>query len=255
MSILFYTDVAFSKRACILVGNFLFLIGGKRVNFCITDAVDVFDFKKNKWHKFPEMFFPRHRHLAVLCDENIVVVGGYINNTTICSSVERYDIRRNVWYKCTDLPITLADAYGCFHNDSLYVCGGHIMPTSTYLPDCGFDTRGYGVCNMDILKYDFQTKLWTVEMSLDRRQISHIAGMKSLNKNDISIISYHNTYMETKYNTLKKEVTYGQWNKEFDKNLEISVVCCQSTCFQIPNWWKGHYKSIYKRCYTDIFLE
>ncbi|XP_028406566.1 kelch domain-containing protein 8B-like [Dendronephthya gigantea] len=106
-----------------VVGDKIFILGGRENDFNSLDSVLKFDPKKNKCRKMPPLPHPLAKTTTVPWRDQVVVIGGY-NKGKILNDVFMYDCKTG---KITALPSMLEKREGCcavITGNTIVVMGG-----------------------------------------------------------------------------------------------------------------------------------
>ncbi|KAL8461431.1 hypothetical protein ACS0TY_032776 [Phlomoides rotata] len=113
-----------------LVGDFIYVIGGRADPTNILNEVWVFNMTNKRWKLLQctgSLFPPRHRHAAVLVGSKIYVFGG-IHNDSVLSSVYVFDTDTSMWSEIEshgNLPGPRHSHSMVAKGSKLYIFGGY----------------------------------------------------------------------------------------------------------------------------------
>ncbi|XWS12834.1 hypothetical protein CRYUN_Cryun37aG0124300 [Craigia yunnanensis] len=160
-----------------LVGDCVFVIGGRADPLKILSDVWVLNTVKNAWRLLDctgSAFPPRHRHAAAVVGSKIYVFGG-LNNETISSSLNVLDTNTLRWEELVG-----HGEWPCArHSHSLVAYGSKLFMFGGY---SGEKVLG------DLYSFDIQTCLWKVEKVGGRSPHARFSHSMFVYKNYIGII-------------------------------------------------------------------
>ncbi|XP_042478384.1 tRNA wybutosine-synthesizing protein 2/3/4 isoform X2 [Macadamia integrifolia] len=160
-----------------VIGQYVFIIGGRGDPTKILDDVWVLDTDKNKWTLLEcngNMFYPRQRHAAAAVGSKIYVFGG-LNNEVICSSMHILDMENSRWSD-----ISISGEWPCArHSHSLVAKGSQLFMFGGY---DGEKPLG------DLYSFDTKTCLWKKEKTAGRAPHSRFSHSMFVYKNYLGII-------------------------------------------------------------------
>lgn len=136
-------------HTCSLVGDLMFIIGGRADPVNILSDVWIFNTVTNEW-KLAECtgctFSPRHRHAAAVVGSKIYVYGG-LNGDTIYSSMLVFDVENLQWDE-----VHAQGEWPCArHSHSLVACGSKLYMFGGYSGE-----KALG----DLLSFDIHNGNW-----------------------------------------------------------------------------------------------
>ncbi|KAL3627489.1 hypothetical protein CASFOL_028852 [Castilleja foliolosa] len=160
-----------------LIGDFLYVIGGRADPMNILNEVWVFDVTKKKW-KLLEcsggLFPPRHRHTSVVVGSKIYVFGG-ICNDSILSSLYVLDTNTSEWSEIVsrgDQPSPRHSHSMDINESKLYIYGGYN----------GEKALG------DLYSFDIQTCMWSKIKTIGRSPNARFSQLMFIYSNYIGIL-------------------------------------------------------------------
>ncbi|XVF26039.1 hypothetical protein REPUB_Repub13aG0265600 [Reevesia pubescens] len=160
-----------------LVGDCVFVIGGRADPLNILSDVWVLNMVKNEWRLLDctgSAFPPRHRHAAAAVGSKIYVFGG-LNNDTISSSLHVLDTNTLQWEEI--------GAHGerpcARHSHSMVAYGSKLFMFGGY-----YGEKALG----DMYSFDIQTCLWKVEKVGGRSPHARFSHSMFVYKNYIGVI-------------------------------------------------------------------
>ncbi|XP_010655400.1 tRNA wybutosine-synthesizing protein 2/3/4 isoform X2 [Vitis vinifera] len=160
-----------------MVGDLMFIIGGRADPENILDNVWVLDTAKNEWRRLEctgSVFPPRHRHAAAVLGSKIYVFGG-LNNDAISSSLHVLDTDNLQWNE-----IRVHGEWPCArHSHSLVAYGSKLF----MFGGCN-DGKALG----DLYSFDVQTCLWKKEVASGRTPYARFSHSMFIYKNYLGII-------------------------------------------------------------------
>ncbi|OAY25926.1 hypothetical protein MANES_16G007200v8 [Manihot esculenta] len=135
-----------------LVGDFLFVIGGRSDPLNILGDVWILNTASNEWRLSEctgSVFLPRHRHAAAVVGSNIYVFGG-LNNDTIFSSMHVLNTGNLQWEE-----VLVGGEQPCArHSHSMVAYGSKLFMFGGYNGE-----KALG----DLYSFDVQTHIWKKE--------------------------------------------------------------------------------------------
>lgn len=160
-----------------LVGDFVFVIGGRSDPEKILSDVWVLNTSKNEW-KFLEcsgdVFPPRHRHAAAVVGSKIYVFGG-LNNDKITSSLHVLDTDNLQWKE-----LFVSGEHPCArHSHSMVACGSQLYIFGGYN---GEQTLG------DLYVFNIQTCKWKKEKAAGRSPHARFSHSMFVYRNYLGVI-------------------------------------------------------------------
>ncbi|BFG27473.1 hypothetical protein CerSpe_137470 [Prunus speciosa] len=160
-----------------LVGDCVFVIGGRSDPEKIMSDVWVLNTSKNEW-KFLEcsgdVFPPRHRHAAAVVGSKIYVFGG-LNNDTITSSLHVLDTDNLQWKE-----LFVSGEHPCArHSHSMVACGSQLYIFGGYN---GEQTLG------DLYVFNIQTCKWKKEKAAGRSPHARFSHSMFVYRNYLGVI-------------------------------------------------------------------
>ncbi|XP_043692125.1 tRNA wybutosine-synthesizing protein 2/3/4 [Telopea speciosissima] len=160
-----------------VIGQYVFIIGGRGDPTKILDDVWVLDTDKNKWTLLEcnrNIFYPRHRHAAAAVGSKIYVFGG-LNNEMICSSMHVLNTENSRWSN-----ISILGEWPCArHSHSLVAKGSQLYMFGGY---DGEKPLG------DLYSFDTKTCLWKKEKTAGRAPHARFSHSMFVYKNYLGII-------------------------------------------------------------------
>ncbi|KAK6283553.1 hypothetical protein POUND7_002505 [Theobroma cacao] len=160
-----------------LVGDCMFVIGGRADPLNILSDVWVLNTVKNEWRLLDctgRAFPPRHRHAAAVVGSKIYVFGG-LNNDTISSSLHVLDTNTLQWEE-----LVVHGEWPCArHSHSMVTYGSKLFMFGGYHGE-----KALG----DLYSFDTQTCLWKVEKVGGRSPHARFSHSMFVYKNYIGII-------------------------------------------------------------------
>ncbi|KAI3456455.1 hypothetical protein Pfo_013118 [Paulownia fortunei] len=134
-----------------LIGDFIYVIGGRADPMNILNEVWVFSMAKKEWKLLQcsgSFFPPRHRHTAVVVGSKIYVFGG-IHNDSILSTLYVLDTDNSEWSEIE----SHGDQPGPRHSHSMDTKGSKLYMFGGYNGE-----KALG----DLYSFDIQTGLWSM---------------------------------------------------------------------------------------------
>ncbi|ESN90421.1 hypothetical protein HELRODRAFT_166087 [Helobdella robusta] len=110
-------------NACV-VGNCLYLVGGKPRKTSITCKVSRYNPVTAAWSKCCSMNLARRQFYLGGLAGQLYAVAGVTANCSETPTVEKYTPSENRWYMVEPLPLALSHLAGCVWNGMIYVSGG-----------------------------------------------------------------------------------------------------------------------------------
>ncbi|GAV85023.1 Met_10 domain-containing protein/TYW3 domain-containing protein/Kelch_2 domain-containing protein/Kelch_4 domain-containing protein/Kelch_6 domain-containing protein [Cephalotus follicularis] len=160
-----------------LVGDCMFVIGGRGDPLNILSDVWIFDTAKNEWtlsectgSNFP----PRHRHAAVVVGSNIYVFGG-LNNNMIFSCLHVLDTENLCWKELSvggDQPCARHSHSMVAYRSQIFLLGGYD----------GEKALG------DLYSFDVQSSIWKKEKPVGRYPHARFSHSMFVYKNYLGVI-------------------------------------------------------------------
>ncbi|RZC65651.1 hypothetical protein C5167_009347 [Papaver somniferum] len=141
----------------LVVGECIFVIGGREDPTKILDEVWVLNTAKSEWRLLEctgSTFHPRHRHAAAVVGSNIYVFGG-LNNETIYSSMHVLDVEKLQWSEVSiqgELP-------SARHSHSMVSNGFQLLMFGGYDGE-----KALG----DLYSFDTKTSMWMKKKTAGR---------------------------------------------------------------------------------------
>ncbi|KAL0398766.1 UNVERIFIED_CONTAM: tRNA wybutosine-synthesizing protein 2/3/4 [Sesamum radiatum] len=132
-----------------VIGDFIYVIGGRADPMNILNEVWVFNNAKKEWKLLPcsgTLFPPRHRHTAAVVGSKIYVFGG-IDNDAVLSSLYVFDTDTSEW---SEIEIQ-GDQPGPRHSHSMDASGSKLYIFGGYNGE-----KALG----DLYSFDIKTGLW-----------------------------------------------------------------------------------------------
>ncbi|KAJ4703910.1 tRNA wybutosine-synthesizing protein 2/3/4 [Melia azedarach] len=160
-----------------LVGDRIFIIGGRADPLNILSDVWVFNMAKSEWMLLDcagSIFPPRHRHAAAVVGSKIYVFGG-LNNDTISSSLHELDTDTQQWKELSingEWPWARHSHTMVAYGSRLYMFGGYN----------GEKALG------DLYTFDVHTCLWKKEEVVGRSPHARFSHSVFLYKNYLGVI-------------------------------------------------------------------
>jgi len=93
-----------SKATAVVIGNNVYIVGGKDDWGLALSSVEVFNWKTNTWSEIPRMHQERYSASVVVVQDSIVVTGGHENEFSSLKSTEVYDTKSQQWRLAADMP-------------------------------------------------------------------------------------------------------------------------------------------------------
>ena len=113
-----------TEMSAISSGNKLYIIGGDDESEEVTNVVQVYDPKTDKWSTSPPLPIPLDHTGSATYNGKIYVVGGFIEGKRPTDSLFIYDPITNKWDKGKPLPGPRGALTADFINGTLYAIGG-----------------------------------------------------------------------------------------------------------------------------------
>ncbi|GFP91985.1 tRNA wybutosine-synthesizing protein 2/3/4, partial [Phtheirospermum japonicum] len=160
-----------------LIGDFLYVIGGRADPMNILNEVWVFDVTKKEWKLLEcsgSLFTPRHRHTSVVVGSQIYVFGG-IYNDSVLSSLYVLDTDTSEWSEiesCGDQPGPRHSHSMDTNKSKLYIYGGYN----------GEKALG------GLYSFDIQTRLWSEIKTIGRSPNARFSHLMFSYSNYIGIL-------------------------------------------------------------------
>ncbi|XP_059624191.1 tRNA wybutosine-synthesizing protein 2/3/4 [Cornus florida] len=160
-----------------VIGDFMFVIGGRADPMNILNEVWVLNTVKNEWNLLEftgSVFPPRHRHAAAVVGSKIYVFGGILNDV-ISSSLCVLDINNLQWTE-----ICIQGKWPCpRHSHSLVAFGSRLFMFGGYDGE-----KALG----DLYSFDVQTCLWKKEKMAGRTPYARFSHSMFVYKNYLGIV-------------------------------------------------------------------
>ncbi|KAK7387759.1 hypothetical protein VNO78_22551 [Psophocarpus tetragonolobus] len=160
-----------------LVGNCMFVIGGRTGPDNILNDIWILDTAKNSWKLIQcsdDVFRPRHRHAAAVVGSNIYVFGG-LDNDVIFSSFAVFDTNNLDW---KEIPIS-GDWPCARHSHSMVASDSHIFLFGGY---------NGGKALGDLYSFDVHKGQWTKESTAGRNPHARFSHSIFVYKNYLGVL-------------------------------------------------------------------
>ncbi|XP_065508624.1 kelch-like protein 33 isoform X2 [Caloenas nicobarica] len=114
------------RHAVAVVGNSLYVLGGKRYYGVHDTLASVYRYQpmEDSWERLASMTCGRSYFAAVALGDVIYALGGSSGDLYCTDTVECYDVAKDTWRRCWPLPIALCGHAACALDGALYVSGG-----------------------------------------------------------------------------------------------------------------------------------
>ncbi|NXU48120.1 KLH33 protein, partial [Turnix velox] len=114
------------RHAVAVVGNVLYVLGGKRYYGVRDTLASVYRYRPmdNTWEHLASMSCGRSYFAAVALGGFIYALGGNTGELYCTDTVECYDMANDTWRRCQSLPMALCGHAACVLDGALYVSGG-----------------------------------------------------------------------------------------------------------------------------------
>ncbi|NXP47768.1 KLH33 protein, partial [Heliornis fulica] len=114
------------RHAVAVVGNSLYVLGGKRYYGVRDTLASVYRYQpmEDSWEPLASMTCGRSYFAAAALGGFIYALGGSSGDLYCTDTVERYDLANDAWTRCQPLPTALCGHAACALDGSLYVSGG-----------------------------------------------------------------------------------------------------------------------------------
>ncbi|OPJ67987.1 kelch-like protein 33 [Patagioenas fasciata monilis] len=114
------------RHAVAVVGNSLYVLGGKRYYGVHDTLASVYRYQPmdGSWERLASMTCGRSYFAAVALGEVIYALGGSSGDLYCTDTVECYDVAQDTWRRCWPLPMALCGHAACALDGALYVSGG-----------------------------------------------------------------------------------------------------------------------------------
>ncbi|XP_020225983.1 tRNA wybutosine-synthesizing protein 2/3/4 [Cajanus cajan] len=160
-----------------LVGDHMFVIGGRTGPDKILSDVWILDTTKNSWKLLQfgdDVFPPRHRHAAAVVGSNIYVFGG-LDNDVIFSSFYVFDTNNLHW---KEIPVS-GDRPCARHSHAMVASDSQIFVFGGY---------NGGKALGDLYSFDVQKCQWTKEITTGRNPHSRFSHSIFVYKNYLGVL-------------------------------------------------------------------
>nr|XP_013051720.1 kelch-like protein 33 [Anser cygnoides] len=114
------------RHAVAVVGNILYVLGGKRYYGVHDTLASVYRYRPmdDSWERLASMTCGRSYFAAVALGGFIYALGGSSGDLYCTDTVECYDLSADTWRTCQPLPMALCGHAACALDGALYVSGG-----------------------------------------------------------------------------------------------------------------------------------
>ncbi|XP_009694929.1 PREDICTED: kelch-like protein 33, partial [Cariama cristata] len=114
------------RHAVAVVGNILYILGGKRYYGARDTLASVYRYQPmdDSWKLLASMTCGRSYFAAVALGDFIYALGGSSADLYCTDTVECYDLANDTWRRCQSLPMALCGHAACALDGALYVSGG-----------------------------------------------------------------------------------------------------------------------------------
>uniref|UniRef100_A0A8V1ACV5 Kelch like family member 33 n=1 Tax=Gallus gallus TaxID=9031 RepID=A0A8V1ACV5_CHICK len=114
------------RHAVAVVGNTLYVLGGKRYYGVHDTLASVYRYQPmdNSWERLASMTCGRSYFAAVALEGSIYALGGSSGDLYCTDTVECYNVAADTWRRCQSLPMALCGHAACALDGALYVSGG-----------------------------------------------------------------------------------------------------------------------------------
>ncbi|XP_053906231.1 kelch-like protein 33 isoform X3 [Cuculus canorus] len=114
------------RHAIAVVGNILYVLGGKRYYGVRDTLASVYRYQPmdNSWERLASMTCGRSYFAAAALGDFIYALGGCSGELYCTDTVECYDVAKDTWRSCQPLPMALCGLVACALDGALYVSGG-----------------------------------------------------------------------------------------------------------------------------------
>ncbi|XP_069734123.1 kelch-like protein 33 isoform X2 [Phaenicophaeus curvirostris] len=114
------------RHAVAVVGNVLYVLGGKRYYGVRDTLASVYRYEPmdNSWERLASMTCGRSYFAAAALGDFIYALGGCSGELYCTDTVECYDVVKDTWRRCQPLPMSLCGLVACALDGALYVSGG-----------------------------------------------------------------------------------------------------------------------------------
>ncbi|XP_032059830.1 kelch-like protein 33 [Aythya fuligula] len=114
------------RHAVAVVGNVLYVLGGKRYYGVHDTLASVYRYRPmdDSWERLASMTCGRSYFAAVALGGFIYAMGGSSGDLYCTDTVECYDLSADTWRTCQPLPMALCGHAACALDGALYVSGG-----------------------------------------------------------------------------------------------------------------------------------
>ena len=112
-----------SDAGAVIVGDRVYIPGGKLKNGIPTNQMLIYSLSKNQWMQGTPLPTKISSYAIATLDGRIYVMGGWIGSG-VTDSVFVFDPESQAWKKMTDMPTAREDAGACAIGESIYVVGG-----------------------------------------------------------------------------------------------------------------------------------
>ncbi|NWX15621.1 KLH33 protein, partial [Aegotheles bennettii] len=114
------------RHAVAVVGNILYVLGGKRYYGVHDTLASVYRYQpmEDSWEHLATMTCGRSYFAAVALGGFIYALGGNSGERYCTDTVECYDLAKDTWRRCQPLPMALCGHAACALDGAIYVSGG-----------------------------------------------------------------------------------------------------------------------------------
>ncbi|XP_051495838.1 kelch-like protein 33 isoform X2 [Apus apus] len=114
------------RHAVAVVGNILYVLGGKRYYGVHDTLASVYRYQpmEDSWERLASMTCGRSYFAAVALGDVIYALGGSSGELYCTDTVECYDLAKDTWRRCQPLPMALCGHAACALDGAIYVSGG-----------------------------------------------------------------------------------------------------------------------------------
>ena len=118
----------------VLLGDYVYVVGGKDVSKKVTGSVERFDLKQHQWSSLPDMPQPVFDPAAISYGHRVFVFGGRDADNKSLSCTQAYDTMSNKWLTLAATPTACVLGAVVSVNRFIYLVGGFSRSCLRYDP-------------------------------------------------------------------------------------------------------------------------
>ena len=118
----------------VLLGDYVYVVGGKDVSGKVIASVERFDLKQHQWSAVPDMPQPVYVPSVISYGHRVFVFGGRSADNAVLSCTQVYDTTSGKWITLAAMPEACDCGAAVSINSCIYLVGGHNRSCLRYDP-------------------------------------------------------------------------------------------------------------------------